>query len=123
MIHNITQQQLDETKPEDHRWRWPGVMGPGSYTWNEGKNRYEPISSVPAESSHDFSHSGLGIGGAGRHNLQDEVLDLVARGQMQFVERGRRGPMPNGQLWEPCPRCSTEPVCLDCGYCRNHCGC
>jgi hypothetical protein len=29
----------------------------------------------------------------------------------------------NGQLWEPCPRCDTEPVCADCGYCRRHCTC
>lgn len=29
----------------------------------------------------------------------------------------------NGQLWEPCPRCDTEPVCADCGYCQTHCSC
>jgi len=29
----------------------------------------------------------------------------------------------NGQLWEPCPKCDTEPVCLDCGYCQRHCRC
>jgi len=31
----------------------------------------------------------------------------------------------NGQLWEPCSKrgCSTEPVCMDCGYCERHCTC
>ena len=70
-----------------------------------------------------FDHSGLGIGGAGRHNLNDETMELVARGEMQIGERKRRGPMPNGQLWEPCPKCDTEPVCVDCGYCARHCTC
>ena len=29
----------------------------------------------------------------------------------------------HGQLWEPCPKCDTEPVCVDCGYCTRHCHC
>jgi len=28
-----------------------------------------------------------------------------------------------GQLWEPCPRCDDEPVCVTCGYCERHCKC
>ncbi len=28
-----------------------------------------------------------------------------------------------GQLWEPCPRCRREPVCVECGYCERHCTC
>ena len=28
-----------------------------------------------------------------------------------------------GQLWEPCPKCDADPVCVDCGYCRTHCTC
>lgn len=30
-----------------------------------------------------------------------------------------------GQLWEPCPVCGEEPVCLDCGYGQwcGHCRC
>ena len=28
-----------------------------------------------------------------------------------------------GQLWEPCPVCGEEPVCVDCGYCARHCKC
>jgi len=75
------------------------------------------------ESPHDFSHSGLGIGGAGQHDLVAETAELVARGEMHVVERERKGPMPHGQLWEPCPRCSDEPVCLDCGLCKRHCTC
>jgi hypothetical protein len=71
----------------------------------------------------DFDHSGLGIGGAGRHDLDAEMGELIARGEVRVVKRERRGPMPNGQLWEPCPRCDEEPVCLDCGYCERHCRC
>ncbi len=28
-----------------------------------------------------------------------------------------------GQLWEPCPRCDAEPVCVNCGLCARHCTC
>jgi hypothetical protein len=73
----------------------------------------------------DFDKSGLGIGGAGRHSLEDEMAELIAKGELISVEQGRQGPMPNGQLWEPCARwgCDEEPVCLDCGYCERHCKC
>jgi len=74
-------------------------------------------------SNYDFDHSGLGIGGAGKHDLEIETAELVARGEMQIIEHERRGPMPNGQLWEPCPICGQEPVCVDCGYCAEHCHC
>lgn len=73
--------------------------------------------------SHDFDRSGLGIGGAGRRDLRAEEQELIARGEMRIVEPQRLSPMPNGQLWEPCPRCRTEPVCMDCGLCRRHCRC
>ena len=73
--------------------------------------------------SYDFDRSGLGIGGAGRHDLATEIAELIARGEMQVAERQQTGPMPHGQLWEPCPVCGDEPVCLDCGLCYDHCGC
>jgi hypothetical protein len=28
-----------------------------------------------------------------------------------------------GQLWQPCPRCDAEPVCVDCERCARHCRC
>lgn len=28
-----------------------------------------------------------------------------------------------GQLWQPCPVCDAEPVCVDCERCRRHCTC
>ena len=73
----------------------------------------------------DFDKSGLGIGGAGRHNLDDEQAELIASGKLQIVEHERIGPMPNGQLWEPCSKwdCDDEPVCVDCLYCERHCKC
>ena len=75
------------------------------------------------ESPHDFSHSGLGIGGLARHDESAEIAEMIASGQLRIVEHKPRGPMPHGQLWEPCPRCGTEPVCLDCGLCEQHCRC
>jgi hypothetical protein len=33
-------------------------------------------------SERDFSESGLGIGGAGRHNVESETAELVARGKL-----------------------------------------
>lgn len=71
----------------------------------------------------DFDSTGLGIGGAGRHDLSAETGELIARGELRIVEQKRGGPMPHGQLWEPCPICDREPVCLDCGLCKRHCTC
>ncbi len=73
----------------------------------------------------DFDKSGLGIGGAGRHDLEAEKAELIARGEMKYVEPVRRGPMPNGQLWQPCNNrgCNNKPVCLDCELCKRHCDC
>lgn len=70
-----------------------------------------------------FDKTGLGIGGAGRHNLTAETAELIARREMKIVERPRISPMPHGQLWEPCSICGQEPVCVDCEYCYDHCKC
>jgi hypothetical protein len=72
--------------------------------------------------TYDFDRTGLGIGGAGKHNLADEQAELIARGEMKIVEPERLGPMPNGQLWEPC-FCGVEPVCVNCFQCYDHCSC
>ena len=29
----------------------------------------------------------------------------------------------NGQLWQPCTVCGTEPVCTACERCEQHCRC
>ncbi len=29
----------------------------------------------------------------------------------------------NGQLWQECPVCGREPVCVDCEHCEKHCTC
>ena len=84
-IHNITQEQLDDTKPQDRKWRWPGVTGPGRYTWNEAENRYEAAPLIPDnESPHDFSHSGLGIGGLSSYE-EPTVIPTVK--QMERLEK------------------------------------
>jgi len=69
----------------------------------------------------DFDR-GFGIGGLSRHSADEGLAELVASGKMSYREpTGNK--MPSGQLWEPCPRCGDEPVCLDCGYCEKHCVC
>jgi hypothetical protein len=58
-------------------------MPPGSfYRWLDKRNKAEPVEDD--ESPMDFSHSGLGIGGAGSHDLHDEAMELVARGEMEI---------------------------------------
>jgi hypothetical protein len=77
------------------------------------------------EESYDFDKTGLGIGGAPAHDLQSETLELVARGELKVVEKESRGPLPDGQLWEPCEvrGCNNEPVCVNCFRCEKHCEC
>jgi hypothetical protein len=72
----------------------------------------------------DFD-KGLGIGGAGRHDLTAETVELLARGEIGAREIVRRGPMPDGQLWQECAvsECVQEPVCVTCELCRFHCLC
>lgn len=62
--------------------------------------------------------SGLGIGGKGSddHNISTEHNG-------PHIPTGKSRRNGGGQLWEPCPRCSEEPVHLDCGYCDRHCQC
>jgi len=74
----------------------------------------------------DFD-KGFGIGGLGRYQpTAAEEMALLDQ-QIAYAERERRrvrrGPLPHGQLWEPCPICGREPVCVDCGLCRDHCDC
>jgi hypothetical protein len=63
--------------------------------------------------------SGLGIGGTGSddYNIHTESAGTAS------VGTGRKRRNGGGQLWEECPRCGTEPVHVDCGYCDRHCRC
>jgi len=55
----------------------------------------------------------------------DHSYGIIRRKRTAPRPKRDEGPMPHGQLWEPCNRrgCDNEPVCLDCGYCERHCGC
>jgi len=81
---------------------------------------------LPAESPYDFD-GGFGIGGINRYQptAAEELATIEA--QIRHMEREekrvRKGPLPHGQLWEPCPICGREPVCVDCGLCERHCDC
>jgi len=76
---------------------------------------------TPPNTGTDFD-KGFGIGGLARHPADEGLTELVASGQL--VPREPAGnKMPHGQLWEPCPICHQEPVCVDCGFCEKHCTC
>lgn len=62
--------------------------------------------------------SGLGIGGVGSDDYSIHTETPVS-----YASKTTGRKMARGQLWEPCPRCGTEPVCVDCGYCKTHCKC
>lgn len=64
--------------------------------------------------------------GIGEINQADDAYYSQTQYQPTGVKRFKltgHAPKPHGQLWEPCPICGVEPVCLDCGYCENHCTC
>jgi len=65
----------------------------------------------------DFDR-GFGIGGASKTDPTDESMALFEA--MQFTGKPAR---EQGWMWEPCPICGQEPVCLSCGLCENHCEC
>ena len=77
-IYTVTQEQLNETPAEDHRWRWPGVDGPGEYTYSEADNVY-----MRRQVAQDFDR-GFGIGGLG-HYEEPPVIPTVA--QIERLER------------------------------------
>jgi len=81
----------------------------------------EVVQETPADAGTDFDR-GFGIGGLARHPADEGLTELVATGQL--VPREPAGvKMPHGQLWELCPICHQEPVCVDCGFCEKHCTC
>ena len=60
------------------------------------------------ESPHDFSSSGLGIGGAGQHDLAAEMGELIARGEMVLTDH------PTGKLCD-CGHYSQSPMTASLG--------
>lgn len=125
-MKTITQEQWEKASQRDREIRFRGATGPGQYTWNETESRFEPALPSHQQIAHDFD-TGFGIGGINRYQpTATEEMELI-EAQIQHMEREekrvRKGPMPHGQLWEPCPICGQEPVCLDCGLCYNHCDC
>ena len=116
-MRNITQQELDNTAETDRKWKYPGVTGPGWYTWNEQQNTYAPVSQTEqAENPHDFSHSGLGIGGAGHHTELTPAPTAVQMERMQKLDQQPRCRRCGGQEWTGA-MFTTDPssgLCDDC---------
>jgi len=65
----------------------------------------------------DFD-KGFGIGGVNRADKVDEDMAVFEAQQSSGKPQQERG-----WLWEPCPICETEPSCLLCGFCEDHCDC
>ena len=106
-VHTITQERLDSERPEDHRWLFPGVNGPGQYTWNEAAHTYEPVNpTLPTTqkqesqaTTHDFDR-GFGIGGLGRY-VEDPIIPTARGiGRMERME-------------------ATDTICRRCGTSKN----
>lgn len=66
----------------------------------------------------------FGIGEASAHDDSYYAgSGLKETGDYHWAWCGRRGPMPEGQLWEECSVCNQEPVCSICFKCLTHCMC
>lgn len=116
-IHTITQRDLDNTPQKDHRWRWPGVTGPGQYTWSESQNTYKPVQQETSdENPHDFSRSGLGIGGLGRHEEPATWPTAATMERMDKLDAQQRCRHCGGREWTGA-MFTTDPssgLCDDC---------
>lgn len=77
----ITQEELDQTSEIDKTWRYPGVTGPGCYTWSEAHHSYYP---VQQNEPSDFD-SGLG-----RHEEKPIAATAVQIGRMEAQARRER---------------------------------
>ena len=126
-IHTITPDQWENTSEQKRQWWYRGASGPGQYTWDEEKDCYMPIttSQQPPTEGYDFD-TGFGIGGINRRQPTAAEETALLNAQLRHAEyeekRVRKGPLPHGQLWQPCS-CGQEPVCVDCECCCNHCDC
>lgn len=63
--YTITQEQIDATKAENRRVIFPGVTGPGEYTYSERDNLYLPIAAAPTSDEASQDSGIIGIGGIG----------------------------------------------------------
>lgn len=81
-IYTITKAEWELADDKRKAWRYPGVTGPGQYTWHEANYIYYPVQSQD-DAQHDFD-SGLGIGGLGRHK-EKPIIPTVA--QMERIEQ------------------------------------
>ena len=111
----ITQADLDNTQQSDHRWKFPGVTGPGTYTWNESQNRYESAQDTD-ENPHDFSHSGLGIGGLGSYEEQATVPTASQLRRMEQEDNAQRCKGCGGTEYTTGAMFTTAPSS---GYCDD----
>jgi hypothetical protein len=118
-IYHITAEQL-RSKYRDIEY--PGVDLPGDYTYDEKRNRYFPVPTKNAENPHDFSSSGLGIGGLGAQNTAAYEIEMIeARCRYEEkrqldIDSGRMKKCRCGHWCEPVLVMSTSSgsSCPDC---------
>jgi hypothetical protein len=97
-IYTVTQTELDQTPQADHHWRWPGVTGPGQYTWSEAEDTYHPVRRVKAaESTAIFGIGGIGIA------TENETPIIPSARAVERVQRMH----------------DTDVVCRRCGASQN----
>lgn len=129
--YTITPDKWENTSEREREWLFHGASGPGQYIWDEEDSCYVSLPTDPSEhlpeSAEGFDFDkGFGIGGISRRQPttaeETALLDAQLRHAEYEEKRVRLGPLPHGQLWQPC-FCGREPVCVDCECCCNHCDC
>ncbi|MFH1634308.1 MAG: hypothetical protein ABIG63_09920 [Chloroflexota bacterium] len=87
--YQITQGQLDDAAQKNQSYLYPGVTGPGTYTYSENDNLYSPVAApqITEENPHDFSASGLGIGGLGSHVEQLPIPTVAQIARLEQIEQ------------------------------------
>lgn len=103
-VYAITQEMIDSTPEDEHRWMLPGIDGPGNYTWNETERTYEPaVQPEPPQPAkqrgYDFDR-GFGIGGLGRYEETPFIPTIRQIEQLEHLE-------------------ATDTVCRRCGGSEN----
>lgn len=80
--YTITQKQLDECDERERRVHYPGVAGPGKYTFNESENTYVPVFVLTGE--YEFSSGYIGAIGVSYDTAAGETLANVIENAAAF---------------------------------------
>jgi len=122
-IYTITQEKLDAVKPEDRRVIFPGVTGPGEYTYSEADNLYRAVAAHTTEQNErnerNEYHGGMGIGGIGIYAENEAPIIPSAAALERYNRAGGRarvcricgGSELNGAMFTTM---ASSGICDDC---------